>query len=183
MPPHEQSQACLTTSQGAGYSRPLFVINIEVKVPTPFCFGYNTLMTRVTFYLLNQNGPNAEHFACRLTDKAWRGGLPVHIHTLDEADCHAMDRLLWEWREESFLPHARSDSGYPQGTPITLGFKTPELSQRRVLINLAPEVPSFFNDFDRVCEIVIQTPELKEVSRAKFRAYRQVGITPETHNI
>ena len=140
-------------------------------------------MTRVTFYLLDQNGPDAEHFACRLIDKAWRGGLPVHVHTRDEQNCNETDTRLWQWREESFIPHARLDSEYPPETPVTIGFKPPELKQRRLLINLDPKVPSFFKDFTRVCEIVVQHPELKEIARAKFRAYRQAGITPETHNM
>ena len=61
-------------------------------------------------------------------------------------------------------------------SPITLGFDKPLLEQKRLLINLSPEVPSFFKDFSRVCEVVVQTPDQKAVSRAKFRAYRQAGI-------
>ncbi|OED44029.1 hypothetical protein ACH42_08625 [Endozoicomonas sp. (ex Bugula neritina AB1)] len=140
-------------------------------------------MTRVTFYLLNQNGPDAEHFACRLIDKVWRGGLPIHIHTQDESSTKEMDKLLWQWREESFIPHARSNSDYPSETSITIGCNRPTINHRKLLINLDPKVPSFFKDFTRVCEIVVQHPELKEISRAKFRAYRQAGITPETHTM
>ena len=140
-------------------------------------------MTRVTFYLLDQNGPDADHFACRLAEKAWRGGLPIHIHTRDERHCATIDRLLWGWKEDSFLPHARIDSDYPPGTPITLGFQPPQLSERRLLINLDQQVPDFFKDFARVCEIVVQNPEQKDISRAKFRTFRKLGISPETHTM
>ncbi len=140
-------------------------------------------MTRVTFYLLDQNDPDTEHFACRLIDKAWRGGLPVHLHTNDQQHCLEMDRLLWEWREESFIPHAVVGSDHPAETPVIIGYKEEGISQRRLLINLAEKVPPFFNQFNRVCEIVVQHPEQKEISRAKFRAYRQAGIQPETHEM
>lgn len=140
-------------------------------------------MTRVTFYLLDQHGSDAEHFACRLTEKIWRGGLPVHIHTPDAESAKTLDTLLWQWREESFIPHALCDSDYPPETPVTIDFKSPDITHRKLLINLDPEVPSFFTEFTRVCEIVVQHPALKEISRAKFRAYRQAGITPETHHM
>ena len=140
-------------------------------------------MTQVTFYLLDQNGPDAEHFACRLIDKVWRGGLPVHIHTASETNCKAIDQLLWQWREESFIPHAIIGTDYPAETSVTIGHTAPDIEQRRLLINLDPKVPFFFKDFTRICEIVVQHPDLKELSRAKFRAYRQAGITPETHNM
>ncbi|WP_257293749.1 DNA polymerase III subunit chi [Endozoicomonas sp. YOMI1] len=153
-------------------------------------------MTRVTFYLLDSNldnnGHNEQQFACRLIDKAWRGGLPMHIHTADESSCKSMDQLLWSWREDSFLPHGiispiqgnTSESVLlARESPITLGFDHPVLASKRLLINLSPEVPPFFKDFARVCEVVVQNPDQKAVSRAKFRAYRQAGITPEVHNM
>ncbi|KEI72139.1 DNA polymerase III subunit chi [Endozoicomonas elysicola] len=149
-------------------------------------------MTRVTFYLLDSQGQNAEQFACRLIDKAWRGGMPMHIHTFDESSCKSMDQLLWSWREDSFLPHgivSDTQNSTPEScalakqSPITLGFDKPHLEQRRLLINLSPEIPTFFKDFSRVCEVVVQNPDQKAISRDKFRAYRQAGIEPEVHNM
>lgn len=149
-------------------------------------------MTRVTFYLLDSQGQNAEQFACRLVDKAWRSGLPMHIHTADESSCKSMDQLLWSWREDSFLPHgiiSDTQNDSPESSllakqsPITLGFDKPLLEQNRLLINLSPEVPPFFKDFSRVCEVVVQNPDQKAISRAKFRTYRQAGIEPEVHNM
>ena len=140
-------------------------------------------MTQATFYLLDQNGPEADHFACRLAYKAWRGGLPAHIHTRNEHHCHAMDRLLWEWQEDRFLPHVIIHSRHPPETPVTLGYREPKLNECRLLINLDTKVPAFFKDFDRICEIVVEHPDQKESSRAKFKTFRQLGIRPETHDM
>ena len=140
-------------------------------------------MTRVTFYLLDQNGPDANHFACRLAYKAWREGLPVHFHTSNEKHCQSIDRLLWEWKEDSFLPHAQIGGDFPPETSVTIGYQAPDIQVRRLLINLDKDVPDFFSDFSRVCEIVVDHPDQKEVSRNKFRAFRQLGITPETHKM
>lgn len=103
-----------------------------------------------------------------------------------------MDQLLWSWREDSFLPHGIISDGVgntaesillARQSPITLGFDHPSLEQKRLLINLSPEVPPFFTDFSRVCEVVVQNSDQKAVSRTKFRVYRQKGIEPEVHNM
>ncbi len=137
-------------------------------------------MTQVTFYLLKNQPISPEQFACRLIDKAWRSRLHIHIHTANEPSCEYMDHLLWSWREYSFLPHGMIN-GSQQQYPITLGFDRPTLEQKQLLINLNPEVPDFFQDFSRVCEVVVEGQ--KAISRAKFLAYRQVGAEPEVHNI
>ena len=81
------------------------------------------------------------------------------------------------------MPHAQIGSDFPAETPVTIGFQTPDIQAHRLLINLDKDVPEFFSDFSRVCEIVVDHPDLKEVSRNKFRTFRQSGITPETHNM
>jgi len=137
-------------------------------------------MTQVTFYLLDEYGQDAGAFACRLIDKIWRAGLSVHVHMDSEARCKTMDNTLWQWREAAFIPHAL-EGDPPLESPVTLGFKPPKVTERKVLINLSEEVPAFYTEFARVCEVVVQNPEFKAVSRKKFQSYRQAGITPETH--
>ncbi len=139
-------------------------------------------MSKVTFYLLETPTQSPEYFACRLIDKAWRQGLTMHVHTSNETSCKAMDQLLWSWREESFLPHATL--GHPgRATPITVGFTEQLPSHKELLINLDAKVPVFFHEYPRVCEVVVQVPQQKAVSREKFRFYRQAGIEPETHKM
>ena len=139
-------------------------------------------MSRVTFYLLQQQSTRAvRQFACRLTEKAWRAGMPVHIHTDNEIQCETLDRLLWEWREDSFLPHERK--GEDNQAPITLGFKDPGTIDGALLINLANTVPKFYKNFARTCEIVDQSPGPVETLRQKFRDYKADNVKPEVHDI
>jgi DNA polymerase-3 subunit chi len=143
-------------------------------------------MNRVTFYLLQQQSSQAvKLFVCRLTDKAWRSGMHVHIHTDNDIQCETLDRLLWEWREDSFLPHEMmQDQAKGETTPITLGHKDPgTLPDNTLLINMASNIPSFYKQFKRTCDIVDRSPGPVEILREKFRAYTADGIKPETHNI
>ena len=144
-------------------------------------------MSRVTFYLLQQQSTRAvRQFVCRLTDKAWRAGMPVHIHTDNEIQCETMDRLLWEWREDRFLPHeirAEDDRKKELQPPITLGYKDPGVIEGALLINLASKLPDFYKNFVRTCEIVDQSPGPVETLRQKFRDYKADGVNPEIHDI
>ena len=139
-------------------------------------------MKKVTFYLLENPSQSPEYFACRLIDKAWRQGLAIHVHTQDENSCKAMDQLLWSWREESFIPHVIVGQ-QSRGELVTLGHTLPSPPYRALLVNLSLEVPDFFREFDRVCEVVMKAPDKRTVSRNKFRADRQAGIEPEVHTM
>lgn len=143
---------------------------------------YTLTMPQVTFYLLQQQSTKAvRNFACRLTDKAWRSGMPVHIHTDNAIQCETMDRLLWEWREERFLPHEIKSGD--SDAPITLGHTDPGNIEGALLINLASGIPDFYKSFHRTCEIVDQSPGPVEILRQKFRDYKTDGIKPELHDI
>ena len=140
-------------------------------------------MPQVTFYLLTSGNLTAGQFACRLTDKAWRNNHTIHIHTDDEAAGQQLDKLLWEWREDSFIPHQILTADSHHTPPVTIGFGSHHNIQSELLINLSPSVPSFYPTYKRVCEIVANTDDSISASREKFREYKKAGIAPETHKI
>ena len=139
-------------------------------------------MPNVTFYLLIAEKYNAEQFACRLVDKAWRQGHVIHLHLRDEQHCSTMDQLLWQWREDSFIPHSIAGTTTEHAdSPVTLGYRSPGLTHSQLVINLADDSPDFLHRFSRICEIVTQTPERLALSREKFKHYRQAGLQPDVH--
>ena len=139
-------------------------------------------MPNVTFYLLIAEKYNAEQFACRLVDNAWRQGHVIHLHLRDEQHCSTMDQLLWQWREDSFIPHSIAGTTTEHAdSPVTLGYRSPGLTHSQLVINLADDSPDFLHRFSRICEIVTQTPERLALSREKFKHYRQAGLQPDVH--
>lgn len=141
-------------------------------------------MTRVSFYVLADTAPDAgPRFACRLIEKAHAEGHRVYWRLADEAACRAADDLLWTFRQGSFVPHVRAPalSGEDDPTPVTLGTGEPPAGFDDVLVNLHPEVPDFFDRFERVVEIV--TPAEKGAARRRYKFYRDRGQEPETHHV
>ena len=52
-----------------------------------------------------------------------------------------------------------------------------------VLINMASDVPLFFSHFERVAEIIDQSPTQKQIGRERYRFYRDRGYDLQSHNI
>jgi DNA polymerase III subunit chi len=143
-------------------------------------------MPRIDFYVLPedaQEGPLPT--ACRLCDKAVSSGKRVHVHVPDAQWAQDFDRLLWTFRQGSFIAHERA---VPAADPaplasVLIGAGEPHPAHQDVLLNLDTEVPAFFDRFERVLEIVHGDAENRNISRARFKFYRDHGCTPETHKL
>lgn len=141
-------------------------------------------MTRVDFYILGQQArDNRYQFTCRLVDKIHGQGRRVYIHAGSGAEVQHLDRLLWTFREQSFIPHGRVGDADPELTPVLLGWQGDPREEDDVLINLASEVPEFFSRFDRVAEVMDSDPEVRRAGRKRFHFYRDRGCPLKTHEI
>jgi DNA polymerase-3 subunit chi len=141
-------------------------------------------MTQIDFYILSEQMQDDRYqFACKLVEKVYGQGHRVYIHTDSDGEVRHLDRLLWTFREQSFVPHGAIGASDPGLTPVLLG--TGEAPEREddVMINLAAEVPGFFNRFKRVAEIIDVDPEVKRVGRTRFRFYKDRGYPLKTHQL
>ena len=141
-------------------------------------------MTRVDFYILSPQMPGDRYLlACRLTDKAYGQGHRIYLHTGSDGEIRHLDRLLWTFRDQSFIPHGligEADSGL---TPVLLGAGQVPVGEEDVLINLAADVPDFFSRFARVVEIIDTDPDVRRFGRIRFRCYRDRGYSITTHEL
>lgn len=137
---------------------------------------------RVDFYILpDESEKERALFACRLADKAYQQGHRLFLRVGSAAEAASLDELLWTFRQGSFLPHAQVEQA--DGEPILLGEREPDDAQRDVLVNLADSLPSSWRDYSRVAEVVNQAPPVLQSSRQRFRAYRDEGLEPHTHQM
>ncbi len=68
-------------------------------------------------------------------------------------------------------------------TPVLLSAGTPPPRTVDIIINLAPEVPACLAQTRRVAEIIDGDDARRRAGRARFKAYRDLGIQPASHNI
>jgi len=141
-------------------------------------------MTRIDFYSLEeQSGGDRFLLACRLVERIHASGQRIFIHTPDRDQAHHLDRLLWTFRQHSFLPHGLARDLDPEFTPILIGFDSDRRGENQVLINLTLEVPAFFSDFARLCELVDLDPKVREAGRKRYAYYREQGYPLQHHKI
>lgn len=141
-------------------------------------------MTEVDFYILKgEDHRQRMQFACRLTDKAYRLGHKVYIHTGSAHQCSELDDLLWTFQQNSFVPHGLYQPGNDQAPPVQLGHDAEPDASHQVLINLAAEVPLFFSRFERVAELVNADSNIRQQGRNRYSFYKQRGYALRSHEI
>ena len=148
-------------------------------------------MTKVDFYVV-EAASNAEMFGfvCRLTEKIYRLGHQIHLHTTDSNTTQRIDKLLWYYDDLAFLPH-RVIQNPPSGTvdheasesAITIAELFDPHHCEDVLINLGNQVPLWFSRFNRVAEFVGGDENQRESARQRYRFYRDRGYNLDMHQI
>jgi DNA polymerase III subunit chi len=141
-------------------------------------------LTRIDFYSL-EVGSRGDRFllTCRLVERIHNSGPHrIHIRATDPSQAEHLDRLLWTYDDQSFLPHGRMGQTDPELTPILIGDE-PLAGHNQVLINLAPEVPPWFARFERLCEPLDQEAACRDAGRERFRYYRDRGYDLHHHKI
>lgn len=142
-------------------------------------------MARVDFYVLERIDENSRYtLACKLAEKAYRLDNTVYIHTRSSGDTARLDKLLWTFRDGSFVPHCVSGSSDgTEHSPVVIGCDTDGVQPRDLLINLCDEIPVFAESFPRVAELVTSDENCRRLSRQRFVEYRTKGHSIQTHNI
>jgi len=141
-------------------------------------------MTQVDFYVLDERATdNRFTLACRLSEKIYHQGRRIYIHTGSDDETRHMDRLLWTFRQGSFVPHGSAGNCDAAVTPVIIGHQDDTGDEHDVLINLNAEVPTFFSRFERVAELIDKEPQVISAGRERFRFYRDRGYPLNKHDI
>ncbi|MGN6826141.1 DNA polymerase III subunit chi [Paucibacter sp. M5-1] len=140
-------------------------------------------MTAVSFYT---HVPERLSYLCRLLRKAQQSGAKVAV----VGPAPLLDRLdaaLWSFEPTEFVPHLRwrgaAQSGLLAVTPIVLAERAGEQPHREVLLNLGPDLPEDFEQFQRVLEVVSREPEQMQAGRQRFKTYKAMGHEVTHHEV
>lgn len=141
-------------------------------------------MTRVDFYVLARTQPAALlSTACRLADKAFRAKHRVFINAASREQAIELDRLLWTFRDDSFVPHARAGPDADPEDPVKIGSGEAPDAPFDVLINLDEVVPLWAGESARIAEIVGADAHSRAAGRARYRQYRDEGCELHSHSL
>lgn len=136
-------------------------------------------MTQVKFVKLEKQEKVRE--ICRLADYYYQREQRVMVLVRDETQAISLDRFLWAWDKSSFLPHAY-DSGSVEcfEEPVVISREENNINNASVLILGSPSSVEFVSQFDQVIDFAeLSDPGLAQLSRERFRLYRQHGLNPQ----
>lgn len=140
---------------------------------------------RVDFYILDERSPSARlKLACKLAEKAYLASQRVLVWHTDATELRAFDEMLWTFNDGSFVPHeALGSDGAPGEAPVLLSGGVAPSANVDIIINLDGDIPQCLSRTARVAEIIDGDEARRRAGRARFKAYRDLGIQPASHNI
>ncbi len=96
-----------------------------------------------------------------------------------------LDRMLWTFRQYSFIPHAIIPEGELswEDYPVQISHDTHCHDRAEVLVNLSDHASEQNLKYDRVVELVSNDRGDRDRGRQRYRYYRDQGIEPLTHKI
>jgi DNA polymerase-3 subunit chi len=138
-------------------------------------------MTRIDFHF---NAEDKLVYACRLVRKAWRTGAQVAV-TGDPQLLEALDRALWTQSEQEFLPHCMGDAQawVLQASPVVLTDQLERSPHHQVAVNLGEVVPSGFERFDRLIEVISTDSGDRTLGRQRWKHYADRGYAIERKDL
>jgi DNA polymerase-3 subunit chi len=133
-------------------------------------------MTRVEFIKLSR--PEKAKHLCGLAEEFFQAGHKVLITVVDDNQGVTLDRFMWTWKKDAFVPHV-----YDNGTldcldePVIIetGERNPHGAS--VLIMGNPCSLSFIRQFERVIDFAeVYDDDFASAARKRFASFRDAGF-------
>ena len=140
-------------------------------------------MTEIAFHF---GAPDKRGYALRLIRKAVGSGAKLWVLG-DGPLLQELDSALWSLTETEFLTHCLVDA--PEDilsrssvvlVPAHVQHCHPEFP---ILVNLSTQMPSGFEVYTRVIEVVSTDDDDKDSARNRWKAYTQLGYAISRHDL
>lgn len=142
-------------------------------------------MTDIAFHF---NVEDRLTYVCRLLRKAINGGARVVV-VGPAASLDSLDETLWNFSATDFIPHCDLDargtvlSASPVLLASSLSLSLSLAPSFGTLINLDESIPSGFEQFERLIEIVTFDDSDRKAARGRWKHYTDAGFNLIRHDL
>lgn len=139
-------------------------------------------MTDIAFHF---GAPDKWAYACRLLRKASASGARVQV-LVPEFMVAKLDADLWGVSATEFVTHctgAADTSVKNRSAVLLVSDMAQTTSSRQVLVNLGDAVPSQFDTFERMIEVVGQEEADRLGARTRWKRYTELGYSITRHDL
>ncbi|WP_296281533.1 DNA polymerase III subunit chi [uncultured Acinetobacter sp.] len=143
-------------------------------------------MAKISFYLFEKSPERQVESACRLCRKILRNAAKIWLHCPDPELQQQLDDRLWSFDPTSFLAHGIDQTHAPICISAQLPTATPSTESNLVewiVFNFNNQPLEQVTQFSHIIEIVENDESAKRIGREKYKAYRRMGISPQTFKL
>jgi DNA polymerase-3 subunit chi len=133
-------------------------------------------MARADFYLIDKPRFRDDPLllVCELVKKAFAAEQPTLILARTPEQAEALDEKLWEFDDESFIPHQIGGDDDDAITAVVIAPPGVRTADRPLVVNLRDECAD--GAFERVLEIIAADSAEREGSRVRWTEYKRRGF-------
>ena len=130
----------------------------------------------VLFHHFNSIGNNNYLlYVCKLVEKGFKQKIqPIYIHTNNQQQAEQLDKLLWTFKQDSFIPHAIVGAS-DLDSPVQIGWKENHFHPAEAIVNLSEEIPISYLESKKIHEIIDDDEVKKNKARDRWRNYKSEG--------
>ena len=133
-------------------------------------------MTRVEFIKLSR--PEKAKHLCGLAEEFFQSGHKVLITVVDDNQGVTLDRFMWTWKKDAFVPHVYDNGALDcLDEPIIIETRERNPHGASVLIMGNPCSLSFIRQFERVIDFAeVYDDDFASAARKRFASFRDAGF-------
>ncbi len=142
-------------------------------------------MPNISFYILKSESIYDRYlFACKLIEKAYRGGQFCYVLLDSIEQCQRLEDMLWTFRAGSFIPHQIFTGTPPEITSqVLIGTQNAPQGWFECVVVLSTKPPQTWQQATRILEILDNSEETKIAGRERYKTYKQTGVEVVTHKM
>ncbi|MGH8033244.1 MAG: DNA polymerase III subunit chi [Luteimonas sp.] len=140
-------------------------------------------MMRADFYLIAKDRFKAEplRLVCELARKAYDANLWTLVLARDNEQAEAIDELLWDMGDDTYIPHQIAGDDDDDATPVLIATPDIDARPRPLIINLRDAAVE--GSFDRVLEVIPADDSAREPLRQRWAQYKARGLAVAKHDM
>ena len=123
-------------------------------------------------------------YVCKLIERGYKQNInPIFIKTDTQKQAEELDKVLWTFRQESYIPHTLVDQDSNNTQPVQIGWIDNEIEDAEAIINLSDGMPDITNHLKKIHEIIDNIDEKKEKARERWKKYKSIGFNIKAHKV
>ena len=123
-------------------------------------------------------------YVCKLVEKGFKQSIqPIYIQTKNQQQAVQLDKLLWTFKQDSFIPHTIVGDSSLDSTPVQIGWNENQFYKAAAIVNLSEEIPISYLESKKIHEIIDDDEVKKNEARERWKNYKSKGCQLGVHQI